>query len=306
MAHTAPSISTQPLSPERAASPHVRAPAGPVAPSADPVQLCFPGLDADECRAAQAAAEVLGAAAARKVGGFVLPIGFRLSVLMPVYNERETVVQIIERVRSLPVPMELIVVDDGSTDGTRQLLEQMPRREGVKVMYHERNRGKGAALRTALTMATGDVAVIQDADLEYDPQECLRLLEPIVAGRADVVFGSRYLADDGTRRKCPGQSPAHRLANRLLTWLSNVFTGLRLSDMETCYKMFRRSALAGVQIEQDRFGVEPELTAKIARRGCRLIEMPIAYTARDKSQGKKIRLRDAFNAVWCIVRYSCL
>ncbi|HWA98071.1 MAG TPA: glycosyltransferase family 2 protein [Pirellulales bacterium] len=298
MGRTAPLDSTRSAPPEIA--PEVAAPRADTPAAPTPI-VCVPGLTSGEFRALEAAFEVLGPEMATRVGGFVLPADFTLSVLMPVYNERDTVLTMIDRVCSLGLPVDLIVVDDFSTDGTRELLEHMPQRAGVTVLFHDRNRGKGAALRTALGAARGEAVVVQDADLEYDPHDYTKLLEPIITGRADVVFGSRYLNRSGNR-----QWLRYRIANWLLTRLSNWFTGLKLSDMETCYKMFRRSALAGLTIEQDRFGVEPELTAKIARRGCRVVEVPISYTCRDTAHGKKIRLRDAIQALWCIVRYSCL
>lgn len=244
---------------------------------------------------------LLGRYACRRLGIFALPENFRLSVVVPVYNEETTVAEVVRRVRSCGLPVEIILIDDGSTDGTRPILDSWRGEPDLKIIFHERNQGKGAALRTGFREATGDIVIVQDADLEYDPHDYTKLLEPIITGRADVVFGSRYLNRSGNR-----QWLRYRIANWLLTRLSNWFTGLKLSDMETCYKMFRRSALAGLTIEQDRFGVEPELTAKIARRGCRVVEVPISYTCRDTAHGKKIRLRDAIQALWCIVRYSCL
>lgn len=229
------------------------------------------------------------------------PPGFRLSVVMPVYNECRTIEEIMSRVLALEVPKQLIVVDDGSSDGTRERLADWACHPDVRVILHQENRGKGAALRTGLAMAEGHVIAIQDADLEYDPSELIGLVEPILAGEADVVYGSRFF--DG---RPPGQLRRHRWANALLTMLSNWLTGLSLTDMETGHKVFRREALSGLRIEQDRFGVEPELTAKIARRGCRVIELPISYVGRNASEGKKIRLRDALDAVGCILRYGWL
>ncbi|HEX4148139.1 MAG TPA: glycosyltransferase family 2 protein [Pirellulales bacterium] len=226
------------------------------------------------------------------------PEGFLLSIVMPVYNERPTIDEIIARVLRLAVPLELIVVDDGSSDGTRERLAAWVERPGVRIVLHPQNAGKGAALRTGLARAQGEIIAVQDADLEYDPAELLALLEPILAGEADVVFGSRFM-----QGRPAGQLRRHRWANALLTGLSNWLTGLSLTDMETGHKLFRRESIHGLKIEQDRFGVEPELTAKLARRGCRVIELPISYAARDYSQGKKIRFRDALDAVWCILRY---
>ena len=261
--------------------------------------LVVPGADPLEMTLVSAAAEILGDAATHDLGTFRLPVDFKLSILMPVYNERRTIDEILQRVLQLPLTKEVIVVDDGSTDGTREWLAAQRKSPEVRIVFHERNRGKGAALRTALTHASGDVVVIQDADLEYDPNEFLKLVRPIVEDRADVVYGSRFLA--GKPRQ---QTWYHWLANRLLTTASNLFTDLNLTDMETCQKVFHRRALSGVRIMEDRFGVEPELTAKIARRGCRVLEMPIEYAGRPKDEGKKIGLKDAFRALWCIVKYS--
>ncbi|MBL8827211.1 MAG: glycosyltransferase family 2 protein [Planctomycetaceae bacterium] len=258
-----------------------------------------PSLDLLEQQALEAAVDVLGDQALDQVDGFRLPANFKLTILMPVYNEKRTIQEIIARVRALPLPKEVIVVDDGSTDGTRELLKGIRSDRELKVVFHSHNQGKGAAIRTALRHARGDVVVIQDADLEYDPREFLRLIRPIVENQADVVYGSRFF-----HGKPAKQTFKHWLANRLLTALSNLATDLRLTDMETCQKVFRRSALYDIDIKQNRFGVEPELTAKVARRGHRFVELPIAYDSRDISEGKKIGLKDAFNALWCIVRYS--
>lgn len=258
-----------------------------------------PLLDQLEQQALEAAADVLGDHVLDGLDGFRLPADFKLTILMPVFNEKRTIQEIIARVRALPLPKEVIVVDDGSTDGTRELLKGIRSDRELKVVFHSHNQGKGAALRTALRHARGDVVVIQDADLEYDPREFLRLIRPIVENQADVVYGSRFL-----HGKPAKQTFRHWLANRLLTALSNLATDLELTDMETCQKVFRRSALYDIDIKQNRFGVEPELTAKVARRGHRFVELPIAYDSRDVSEGKKIGLKDAFNALWCIFRYS--
>jgi glycosyltransferase involved in cell wall biosynthesis len=226
------------------------------------------------------------------------PVGFRLSVVMPVFNERRTIDEIVSRVLALDVPKELLIVDDGSSDGTREQLAAWAGHADVRIILHPKNQGKGAALRTGLAAAQGQVIAIQDADLEYDPSQLLSLVEPIILGEADVVFGSRFL-----NGRPAGQLRRHRWANTLLTSLSNWLTGLSLTDMETGHKLFRREAVAGLQIEQDRFGVEPELTAKLARRGCRVLELPIAYKGRNFAEGKKIRFRDALDAVGCILRY---
>jgi len=223
----------------------------------------------------------------------------QLSVAMPVYNEEATIREIVRRVQAVPLEKEIIVVDDCSTDGTREILKKLEAEENIRVVYHQYNHGKGAALRTAFLYAAGDLVIVQDADLEYDPRDYLRLIEPILEGRADVVYGSRFLGEEP-------QDPSliHRLGNRFLTELANLFNRQRLTDMETCYKVFRRSLLEELQIKQDRFGFEPEITAKLARRGCRIEEVPIRYHGRGYEQGKKIGLRDAFNALYCIVRYA--
>lgn len=228
-----------------------------------------------------------------------LPPDFLLSVVIPVYNEESTLTTILARVSHVPVPKEIIVVNDCSTDGTRAILEMHAPIAGLRVFHKPRNEGKGAALRTGFAAARGDVIIVQDADLEYDPRDFPHLLRPILAGDADVVYGSRFL---GATPQDP--SWLHRGGNALLTRLSNFFTGLSLTDMETCYKAFRREALEGIVIEQDRFGFEPEVTAKLARRGARILEVPISYQARGYADGKKIGIRDALNALYCIARYS--
>jgi glycosyltransferase involved in cell wall biosynthesis len=222
-----------------------------------------------------------------------------ISIVVPVFNESATIETIIGRLEAELAAhrFEIIIVDDGSTDGTA---EQIGRLSGgnIRVVRHERNQGKGAALRTAVEHVAGDIVVIQDADLEYDPKDIPQLVQPIVEGHADVVFGSRF--------RGPAQRVHlywHRLANSWLTWLSNLMNNLDLSDMETGYKAFRKSVLDKIRIRENRFGVEPELTAKVARLKCRIYEVPISYYGRDYAQGKKIGFRDAVRAVWCIVRY---
>jgi glycosyltransferase involved in cell wall biosynthesis len=223
----------------------------------------------------------------------------KLSVVIPVFNEARTIETLLERVLATPYRKEILVVDDGSTDGTRALLAARDGRDGIRVILHERNQGKGAALATGFAAASGDVVLIQDADLEYDPADYPVLLRPIEDGRADVVFGSRFL---GGPHRC--HLFWHYVANKLLTFLSNAFTNLNLSDMETCYKVFRADVAKRIRITSKRFGVEPELTAKVARMRCRVYEVPISYAGRDYSEGKKIGLRDAFDALWCIVRFN--
>ncbi len=228
-----------------------------------------------------------------------LPADFKLSVVIPVYNEETTLRQIVGRVAVIPLRKEIILVDDCSTDGTREILRSFEQVSDVRVIYKSRNAGKGAALRTGFAAADGDVVVVQDADLEYDPRDFPKLLEPILSGRADVVYGSRFL---GNTEQDP--SWLHRFGNGLLTRASNLFTGLKLTDMETCYKAFRRDVIAGIEIRQERFGFEPEVTAKLARRGARMCEIPISYDGRGYEEGKKIGVKDAMNALYCIVRYG--
>jgi glycosyltransferase involved in cell wall biosynthesis len=230
---------------------------------------------------------------------YELPPGFKLSVVIPVYNEEDTIRQILSRVLAQRLPMEVIIVDDCSVDMTRDVLRQLESLPQLKIVYKPRNEGKGAALRTGFEHATGDIVVVQDADLEYDPRDIAALLVPILKDEADVVYGSRYLA-----RGAKNSSLLHRVGNGLLTAASNWVTGLRLTDMETCYKVFRREILEDFAVTQNRFGFEPEVTAKLARAGYRMIERPITYNARDFDEGKKIGLRDAFNALWCICRYG--
>lgn len=230
-----------------------------------------------------------------------VPAGFKLSVIVPVYNERPVIAELLRRVQAVPIPKELIVVDDGSIDGTRDVLRDMER-GGLIVVYQPVNRGKGAALREGFRRASGDVILVQDADLEYDPAEYPRLLQPILEGRADIVFGSRFLGD-GWR----GATYLQYAANKALTRLSNVFTRLRLTDMETGYKVFRREVLREMNLKANRFGFEPEVTAKIARRRqspWRVVEVPISYSPRTYAEGKKIGLRDAVDALYCVVRYG--
>ena len=225
----------------------------------------------------------------------------KVSVVIPCYNESKTIEEIVQAVRSSGIPdLEIIVVDDCSTDGTREVLENRLRGAADVILYHSENRGKGATLRTGFGAASGDVIIIQDADLEYDPQEYHLLLDPIAAGKADVVYGSRFMGGRAHRVVYLW----HMVGNRFLTLLSNMFTNLNLTDMETCYKAFRREALAGIVIEEDRFGFEPEITAKVAKSGCRVFEVGISYNGRTYAEGKKIGWRDGVRAIYAIVKYN--
>jgi glycosyltransferase involved in cell wall biosynthesis len=231
-----------------------------------------------------------------------LPTDFLLSVVMPVYNEQATLRAIVAAVREVPIRKELILVDDGSKDGSRAILAELRALPDVRVIEHDQNRGKGAALRTGFAAARGEIVLVQDADLEYDPRDYPSLLAPIVRGEADVVYGSRYLVDP----RDPGRerdSFVHYFGNRVLTFCSNLFTGLNLTDMETCYKCFRREVLQDIVIDSRRFTVEPEFTAKVARLPVRIHEVPIKYRGRKFSEGKKIGWRDGVAAIWAIVKY---
>ena len=227
----------------------------------------------------------------------------KLSIIIPCYNELSTIDSIIDAVNAAPYfDKEIIIVDDCSTDGTRTKLEKVIEPSGrvSRVVYHQENRGKGAALRTGIAVATGDVVIIQDADLEYDPNEYPRLVEPILNNRADVVFGSRFLGGDAHRVLYFW----HRVGNGFLTLLSNMFTNLNLTDMETCYKVFRREIIQNIRIEENRFGFEPEITAKVAKLQCRIYEVGISYYGRTYDEGKKIGWRDGVRAIYCIVKYG--
>jgi glycosyltransferase involved in cell wall biosynthesis len=226
----------------------------------------------------------------------------KLSVIVPVYNEKLTVNRVLERIQNTPYEKEIIVVDDYSTDGTREILrsfDSSARIPSVRVLYHPLNQGKGAALRTGITAATGDIVIVQDADLEYDPADYATLIQPITAGLADVVYGSRFLS--GPHRVLFFW---HSLGNRILTLLSNMFTDLNLTDMETGYKAFRRDLFSKITIEENRFGFEPEITAKIAKLRCRIYEVPISYFGRDYSEGKKITWKDGLAALYFILKYN--
>jgi glycosyltransferase involved in cell wall biosynthesis len=244
---------------------------------------------------------LLGDGPCRQLGIIPLPVDFKLSVVIPVYNERRWVRDLLQRVQAVPIPKEIIVVDDCSTDGTRDILKGLEA-DGLRVIYQPHNQGKGAALREGFRHATGDVVIVQDADLEYDPAEYPRLIQPIIENRADVVFGSRFI----------GESHRvlyfwHYVANKVLTTVSNMFTNLNLTDMETCYKVFRREVLADIELKSNRFGFEPEITAKIAKHAnpsWRVYEVAISYSGRTYEEGKKIGLRDAFTALYCIIRYG--
>ena len=248
--------------------------------------------------------KLLGEGACRQIGVFPLPPGFKLSVVIPVFNEERWLAELVRRVQVVPIPKELILVNDFSTDNTPAILKQLEQQyDNVRVFHQPKNMGKGAALREGFKHCTGDLVIVQDADWEYDPAEFPKLIQPIVEGRADVVIGSRFI----------GESHRvlyfwHSIANRGLTLLSNMFTNLNLTDMETCYKVFRREVLQGMTLKSNRFGFEPEVTAKIARKRkgqppWRVYEVPISYSGRTYEEGKKIGLKDAFQALYCIVRF---
>lgn len=252
--------------------------------------------------------ESLGEAGCRQLGFYVIPDALLLSVVIPVYNEENTLKHLVERVKEVPIRKEIILVDDCSRDKSREILKSLEAEcsddplNSITLAFHEANRGKGAALHTGFDKASGDIIIIQDADLEYDPSEYPRLLQPIVENNADVVYGSRFLGDQPHRVLYYW----HYLGNRFLTTLSNCFTNLNLTDMETCYKVFRKSDIKEIAptLKQNRFGFEPEITAKIARRRLRIYEMSISYSGRTYEQGKKIGWRDGVQAIWCIVRYG--
>jgi len=224
----------------------------------------------------------------------------KLSVVIPVFNEKSTVEEIVRRVQAVDVGLEkeIVAVDDASTDGTCEILQGLAA-DGIRVIRHEKNQGKGGALRTGFAAARGDVVLVQDADLEYDPREYPALLEPILEGRADVVYGSRFLG--GPHRVLYFW---HSVGNRLLTTFCNMASNLNLTDMETCYKVFRREVLEKVRLKSRRFGIEPEITIKVAKLGCRVYEVPISYAGRDYSEGKKIGWKDGFAALFHIVRFK--
>jgi glycosyltransferase involved in cell wall biosynthesis len=255
--------------------------------------------------------KTLGEAVCRKLGIFRIPEDLMLSVVIPAYNERGSIQEILRRVREVPIRKEIIIVDDHSTDGTREILQEVQQRDGdIKVVHQQVNQGKGAALRAGFRECTGQIVIIQDADLEYDPAQYLQLIQPIIEDHADVVFGSRFTGE--THRVLYFW---HSLANKFLTLLSNAFTNLNLTDMEVCYKVFRRDVIQQIQLKSNRFGFEPEVTSKVARfrfpaqdgrpgRKCRVYEMPVAYHGRTYQEGKKIGIKDGFQALYCIFRYA--
>jgi glycosyltransferase involved in cell wall biosynthesis len=248
--------------------------------------------------------KLLGVPACRQIGIYPIPVGFKLSVVIPVYNEERWLAELVRRVQAVEIPKELVLVNDCSTDGTAAILAQLEKQyPNVRVFHQPKNQGKGAALREGFKHCVGDVVLVQDADWEYDPAEYPKLIQPIIEGRADVVFGSRFI----------GESHRvlyywHSVANKALTTLSNWFTNLNLTDMETCYKVFKREVIQSINLKSNRFGFEPEITAKVARKRkgqapWRVFEVPISYSGRTYEEGKKIRLKDAFQALYCIVRY---
>ena len=222
----------------------------------------------------------------------------KLSVVIPIYNEKDTLLELLGRVRRVELEKEIILVDDYSTDSTRDLLTSLPRGDDLRILYQPSNMGKGAALRRGFEAVTGDIVVVQDADLEYDPAEYPVLIQPILANRADVVYGSRFLG--GPHRVLLFW---HSVGNKVLTTLSNMMTGLNLTDMETCYKVFRADLLGRIVLRENRFGFEPEFTAKVARARARVYEVPISYSGRDYSEGKKIGWKDGLAAVYFIIKY---
>jgi len=223
----------------------------------------------------------------------------RISVVVPVFNELSTIESIMGRIKAVPLSKEIVVVDDFSTDGTRDILSRM-NGDMVKVIFHEKNMGKGAALRTGFCNVTNDIVIVQDADLEYDPDEYHKLIKPIIDGKADVVYGSRFMGSEPHRVLYFW----HMLGNKTLTFLSNMFSNLSLTDMETCYKVFRREVLNNITIEENRFGFEPEITAKLSKMNLRIYEVGISYAGRSYKEGKKINWKDGISAIRCIIKYN--
>jgi glycosyltransferase involved in cell wall biosynthesis len=261
-------------------------------------------LAANPQRRVEVLEKLLGVPACRQIGIYPIPVGFKLSVVIPVYNEERWLAELVRRVQAVEIPKELILVNDCSTDGTPAILAQLEKQyDNVRVFHQPKNMGKGAALREGFKHCTGELVIVQDADWEYDPAEYPKLIQPILEDRADVVIGSRFV----------GESHRvlyywHSVANKALTMLSNWFTNLNLTDMETCYKVFRREIIQNMKLRSNRFGFEPEVTAKIARKRKgqkphRIFEVPISYSGRTYEEGKKIKLKDAFQALYCIVRY---
>jgi glycosyltransferase involved in cell wall biosynthesis len=270
----------------------------------DDLAVLVERLAADPARRVEVLEKLLGVPACRAVGIYPIPPGFKLSVVIPVFNEERWLAELVRRVQVVQIPKELILVNDFSTDSTPAILKQIERQyDNVRVFHQPKNMGKGAALREGFKHCTGDLVIVQDADWEYDPAEYPKLIQPILEGRADVVVGSRFI----------GESHRvlyywHSVANKGLTMLSNWFTNLNLTDMETCYKVFRREVIQGMTLKSNRFGFEPEVTAKMARKKkdgtrWRIFEVPISYSGRTYEEGKKIGLKDAFQALYCIVRY---
>ena len=280
------------------------APTGSGAEKPEDVTALLDRVAADPTRRIEVLHKLLGEAVCRHIGIYPIPPGWKLSVVIPVFNEERWLAELVRRVQVVPIPKEIVLVNDCSTDGTPAILNQLEKQyDNLRVYHQPKNMGKGAALREGFKHCTGDVVIVQDADWEYDPAEYPRLIQPILDGRADVVFGSRFIGE--THRVL---FYWHSVANKMLTTLSNWFTNLNLTDMETCYKVFRREVIQGIKLKSNRFGFEPEITAKIARRRrghppWRVYEVPISYSGRTYEEGKKIGLKDAFQALYCIVRY---